>query len=282
MIAGRPAHRAFAGLWWLLPLLFACHSSPIQEVNSDAGHDFDAGSMSTTADAGVPVSDCAGAVTVQKGFLASGAQAWAVTAFSPSGSRVLMATTLSAGCNLETSTGITLPWSGTAANLRITFPPNLQPGTYLNESDGGFLFMVDYSYADNGTQVGNTPLVSGSIAIDSVDGGISGRYYLDFGPSQSPSISGDVIEEGSFSAPVCDFCAQPAQCGDGGCDSDEVCFRDCGGPVGKCVPRPPCDGAPACQSCTLPSSARCQNSFQGGGGGCEVFDGLSIICSCLP
>jgi len=232
-------------------------------------------------------SSCAGQVTVNEGLLAGGSvgQAIAASSFlSPLGPRVLFAGSVAAGCGLETDLGES---SGNvkAATIRLTLAPGLGPGTYQLSADAGPPFAVQYAFSSPYYGGYVSEPVAATLALTRVDSvlGVEGSYHFDFGGAGISGGStgidgglvvgslGELIEDGTFVAPVCSLCGVEATCGGALCPSDEVCSRSCGGTAGDCIPAPSCSGAPSCGDCEVPSDLCC-----------DGFDGLSIMCGCFP
>jgi hypothetical protein len=243
----------------------------------------------TLAACAVDVSDgsCPGEVRVNQGLLAGGSAGEAVAAsafLSPLGARVLLAGSADAGCILETRTGA----SGSnvkAASIRLTLAPGLEAGTYQLSADAGAPFKVQYAFSSPyyGGFI-ETPQ-SGTLTLTRVDPllGVEGSYHIDFGGAGISGGTtsadggtvvgtlGELIEDGTFVAPVCSLCGAEATCGGVECPLNQVCSRDCGGSGGQCIPAPNCSGAPSCGDCDIPSDTCC-----------DTFDGVSLICGCFP
>jgi hypothetical protein len=224
---------------------------------------------------------------VNEGLLAGGSAGQAIAAssfLSPLGPRVLFAGSVAAGCVLETKLGES---SGNvkAATIRLTLGPGLGPGTYQLSADAGASFAVQYAFSSPyyGGYI-EEPL-SGTLTLTRVDPvlGVEGSYHIDFGGAGISGGStsadgglvigslGELIEDGTFVAPVCSLCGVEATCGGALCPSNEVCSRSCGGSAGECIPAPVCSGAPSCGDCEIPSGLCC-----------NAFDGVSLICGCFP
>jgi hypothetical protein len=238
---------------------------------------------------------CPGQVTVTRGLLAGGSagQAVAASTFSPSGPRILLAGTETAGCSLETNLGL-LGGSGEASTIRLTLAGGTGPGKYQISQDAGAAaaaFAAQYSFSSPyyGGFIGAAQSASLTLTLVDPAQGIQGFYHLDFGGADvSGGTSGnggsgvgslgELVEEGAFIAPVCDLCSAEPRCGDAGCASGQVCLRGCGGPDGECVAAPSCSGAPSCQNCDTVAGLCASAS----GEDCASFDGLSLVCGCFP
>jgi hypothetical protein len=232
-------------------------------------------------------SSCPGQVMVNEGLLAGGSAGQAVassTFLSSLGPRVLFAGTVAAGCSLETNLGES-SGNAKAATIRLTLAPGLGPGTYQLSADAGASFAVQYAFSSPYYGGYVSEPVAATLTLTRVDSvlGIDGSYHFDFGGAGISGGStgpdgglvigslGELIEDGTFVAPVCSLCDVGATCGGALCPSNEVCSRSCGGSAGECIPAPSCSGAPSCGDCEIPSGLCC-----------DAFDGLSIMCGCFP
>jgi hypothetical protein len=235
-------------------------------------------------DGGSPFSPtCAGTVVVDAGWLGGGTSPTAVSAsrFSPYGARLLLATSASDGCGLEEH-GV---WheqeayldSSPTVSVEITIAPDAGPGTYDVATSSQV--SVWAGYASPNAYLG-TAAQSGTLVLTTVSPteGLAGSYHLDFGPaSGGGSIAGaatgsggttgailpnlgELVEDGTFVAPICELCLSAPTCfQDGGdCPDGQVCSG-----YQECVPAPTCDGAPSCGACDLQ------------GRGCNGFDGFT-------
>ncbi len=232
---------------------------------------------------------CPGQVQVSRGLLAGGSagQAIATSGFSALGSRVLLVRSIAEGCALETSLGSSASPTK-SASIRLKLAPGLGPGTYQLSADAGAAFSAEYSFSS--PYYGGYADVpqSGTLTLVRVDSseGIQGTYHLDFGgggisgggPNGTGSL-GELVEDGAFEAPLCELCDAAPTCGAASCAPNQVCVRSCDGAGRECAPAPSCTGAPSCGNCDLPSASLCGSTP---GGGCEAFDGRSLICGCFP
>jgi hypothetical protein len=183
-----------------------------------------------------------------------------------------------------------------SSTIRITLAPGLGPGSYAIPVDAGAApFAAEYAFSSpyyGGSTGGGT----GTLTLTSVDEtrGIQGRYHFDFGGAGISGSSsngsagtnfgslGELIEDGTFDAPVCELCTAGPSCGDAGCASGETCFRDCGGSDGQCIPAPTCTGPASCDGCTFDGGNPCGPGDSIMSGRCGSFDGLSLVCGCFP
>ncbi len=185
----------------------------------------------------------------------------------------------------------------------ITLAPDVVPGTYVLPSSSQVRVVGEYT-SPGATSY--QPLVSGTLVLSAVSPtqGLAGSYHLDFGTARaggttsatsatststsstgssgatsggtssggtstgttSAPFQGELIEEGTFIAPICELCSSPPACMpdlDGGgapCPGDQVCNMGCTAP-------PICTGAPSCAACGLPGGGEGEN--------CSYFDGFS-------
>jgi hypothetical protein len=242
-------------------------------------------------DAGAAVA-CAGTVTVNTGLLGQGTDGMAVAASMPGplGVRVILASSGSLGCSVETlDPGFYAPYGACAPIVVILFmlEPGISPGTYPSTSESvEVYYSYDYFIPDAGFTGllgpygggGGSP-ISGSVTFSSVGPqGVSGSYHFDFGPSDK---FGELVEDGRFTAPSCELCGSAPTCNGVVCDAGEFCQRGCGGPRGlECLPLPSCTGPPSCANCAIDQSAICGTEL---GQECYAFDGFSMVCDeCLP
>ncbi len=196
---------------------------------------------------------CPGAVTVAQGLLAGGdaGEAMAASAFYSIGPRVVLA---GCGCALLTETSSSSDEVAEASLIRLNLPAGIGPGTYQFTPDGGAPFEVTYVFTSPYYGGDISGPVSGTVTLTLVDPtqGVQGSYYLDFGgagisggtsgPGGTTYGSlGELIEEGTFVAPVCALCAlepdagAPPALGDAGlaaCDAYYAALiTGCSGPV---------------------------------------------------
>jgi hypothetical protein len=220
--------------------------------------------------------------------------ALAASSVTPFGWRVLLAPTLENGCDLETDLGP--PQTNVeTSTVRITLAAGLGPGTYEIPVDaGGVPFSVEYSFSSP-YYGGFSGAVAGTLTLTTVNAtdGLQGSYHFDFGGAGISGGSsngsagtnfgslGELIEDGTFYAPVCDLCTSVPPCGDGGCVSGEICLRNCGGSDGQCIPAPSCTGAASCD-CSFDGGNPCGPGTSPQSGTCGSFDGLSLVCGCFP
>jgi hypothetical protein len=166
---------------------------------------------------------CAGTVTVTRGLLAGGAAgtAMAASAFYAIGPRVVLAAT---NCALLSAPS---PGNAEASVIRLNFPPGIAPGTYEFTVDGGAPLQAWYAFTSpyyGGEMSGPAP--GSSVTLTAVDPtqGVQGSYHLDFGGSgisgggSGPDggvygTLGELVEDGTFVAPVCTLCALEPEVG---------------------------------------------------------------------
>jgi len=194
---------------------------------------------------------CAGVVNVTQGLLAGGGpgEAMAASAFYSFGPRVILT---GPGCGSS-------PGSGSIEGNGLIFlnlAAGIAPGTYQLANDGGDAFQVQYAFTS--TYYGGyvTSPVSGTLTLTAVNPsqGVQGHYDFDFGGSgvggghSLPDGGfvfgslGELIERGTFVAPICDLCGlgETEDAGAAGLDDAglSACahlyaaqYQRCGGPV---------------------------------------------------
>jgi hypothetical protein len=184
---------------------------------------------------------------VTSGLLAGGGpgEGIAASAFFSFGTRVI----------LEGSDCGSPPDGGDASSITLQLAAGLGPGTYAYPfpPDAGSPFQLLYTFTSPFYGGEQTGAVSGSLTLTVVDPslGVQGSYSFDFGDAVASGCNsqygcgslGDLLEEGTFVAPVCaicgmqppfDACASPPF-GDAGlaaCDAYYAAqYTRCGGPT---------------------------------------------------
>jgi hypothetical protein len=220
---------------------------------------------------------CAGTVAVDAGWLGGGTSPSAVSSavFSPYGIRLILAPSVSDGCQMEQQGIFTSDPNGTHALIEITLAPDVGPGTYpMAGNSGSNEVAVMASWTGPGGMLTGQPPVAGTLVLTMVSptDGLAGSYHLDFGQEGTAGTAatngsggaimvgslGHLVEDGAFIAPICELCASPPTCGGRACTADQICEG------GACVAGPTCSGAPSCGDCGLSGDA------------CE-FDGFHVF-----